>query len=397
MKKIILQINVSANWGSTGKIVEQIGQCAIKHGWESYIAYRHNHHSSQSHMIQVSGKYGKYFHYLGNYLFDKEGLYSSHDTRKLIERIEQIKPAVVHLHNIHDHWLNYQLLFGFLNLTDIKVVWTFHDCWAFTGHCFHFVTKNCERWKTQCRDCPLQHEYPKTLVDRSARNFKLKKKLFGGCNNLSIVACSEWLGDFVKESFLRDKPLEIIHNGIDLNVFKPSKSKKSLEDGVFRVLAVSNVWNKEKGIEDIYKLRECLSDEFFITVVGLTSEQVEALPYGIKGIQRTQNLQELVDLYSESDVLINTTYADTFPTVNLEALACGTSVITYRTGGSPEAVDNCTGVVVEQGDIRGMAHAIRSMKKTPLSSIECHKKAEREFDKSICFNKYVELYEKIIK
>ena len=396
MKKL-LQINISANWGSTGKIVELIGQCAIKHGWESYIAYRYNHHSSQSHLIQVSGKYGKYLHYLGNYLFDKEGLYSSHDTRKLIERIEQIKPAVVHLHNIHDHWLNYQLLFEYINLTDIKVVWTFHDCWAFTGHCFHFVTKNCDRWKTKCHDCPLQHEYPKTLVDRSTKNFELKKKLFGGCKNLSIVACSEWLGDFVKESFLKDKPLKVIHNGIDLDVFHPTVPKESLRDGKFRILAVSNVWNKEKGIEDIYKLRECLSDEFFITAVGLTSEQIEVLPFGIKGIQRTQNLQDLVDLYSKSDVLINTTYADTFPTVNLEALACGTSVITYRTGGSPEAVDDRTGIVVEQGDVRGMAHAIRSMKKTPLSSIECRKKAEREFDKSICFNKYVELYEKIIK
>ena len=396
MSKTLLQINVTANLGSTGKIAEQIGQCATKYGWESYIAYRWNHHSSQLHLIRVSSKYGKYFHYLGNYLFDKEGLYSSHDTRKLIERIVQIKPAVVHLHNIHDHWLNYKLLFEYLNQTDIKVVWTFHDCWALTGHCFHFVTKNCDRWKTQCHDCPLQHEYPNTLVDRSSKNFELKKKLFGGNRNLSIIACSRWLGNFVKESFLKDKPLKVIHNGIDLDVFHPIAPKKSLEDGKFRILAVSSVWNRAKGIDDIYKLREILSDDYLITVVGLSKNQEKTLPLNITSVQRTQNVQKLVELYSESDVLINPTYADTFPTVNIEAFACGTPVITYRTGGSPEAIDEKTGVVVEQ-NVKELADAICRMKEKPLSAVDCRKRAELYFDKDKCFEEYIKLYEHLVK
>lgn len=393
----LLQINVTANWGSTGKIAEQIGQCAIKFGWNSYIAYRWNHHPSMSNLIRVSGKYGIYSHYLGNFLFDKEGLFSSRDTKQLITRIKKIKPDVIHLHNIHDHWINYKLLFEYLNQTEIKVVWTFHDCWPFTGHCFHFVTKNCDRWRIQCHDCPLQHEYPKTLVDRSTKNFELKKKLFGGNKNLSIVACSEWLGNFVKDSFLKDKPLTIIHNGVDLKVFHPTVPKKSFEDGKFRILAVSNVWNKEKGIGDIYKLSETLSVDYQITIVGLSEKQVKTLPSGIIGIQRTQNIQELVDLYSESDVLINPTYADTFPTVNLEALACGTPIITYRTGGSPEAIDEKTGVIVEQGNVEGMTDAILRMKGKTVFAVDCRKRAEQRFNKDKCFEKYIKLYEHLIK
>lgn len=393
----LLQINVTANWGSTGKIAEQIGQCAIKFGWNSYIAYRWNHHPSMSNLIRVSGKYGIYSHYLGNFLFDKEGLFSSRDTKQLITRIKEIKPDVIHLHNIHDHWINYKLLFEYLNQTEIKVVWTFHDCWPFTGHCFHFVIKNCDRWRILCHDCPLQHEYPKTLVDRSTKNFELKKKLFGGNKNLSIVACSEWLGNFVKDSFLKDKPLTIIHNGVDLKVFRPTLPKKSFEDGIFRILAVSNVWNKEKGIGDIYKLNETLSGDYQITVVGLSEKQVKTLPSGIIGIQRTQNVQELVDLYSESDVLINPTYADTFPTVNLEALACGTPVITYRTGGSPEAIDEKTGVIVEPGNVKGLTEAILKMKEKPLFAVDCRKRVELCFDKDKCFEKCIKLYENSIK
>ena len=395
MKKL-LQINVSANWGSTGKIAEQIGQCAIINGWESYIAYRQNYNPSQSQLIRVSRKYGKYIHYLGNYLFDKEGLFSSRDTKKLIEKIKIINPNIVHLHNIHDHWLNYKLLFEYLNQTDIKVIWTFHDCWAFTGHCFHFVTKKCEKWKTSCYECPLQHEYPKTLVDRSKKNYELKKKLFGGCKNLSIVACSDWLGNFVKESFLKNKSFIIIHNGIDLNIFHPTIQKKSIEDSKYRILAVSNVWNKEKGINDIYKLRELLSEDFLITVVGLTSRQVKSLPNGIIGIEKTQNVQELVDLYSSSDLLINPTYADTFPTVNLEALACGTPVITYNTGGSPEAIDEFTGIVVEQGNTKALANAILRMKDSPLSSEACRQRAILLFNKDKTFRQYLDVYNQLI-
>lgn len=393
--KVLLQINVTANWGSTGKIAEQIGLCAMMNGWESYIAYGRWCNPSKSHLIKIGNKLDMYMHYAEQRIRDNEGLCSRGATKRLIKLISEIRPDVVQLHNIHDHYLNYRLLFEYLNKTEIKVVWTMHDCWAFTGHCSHFITKGCERWKTDCFDCPLQREYPKTLFDRSKKNFTMKKNLFGANNNLTIIACSEWIANFVRQSFLKNKSIRVINNGVDLNVFKNSASLCTNKK-YFQVLAVSNVWNKDKGFDDILNLRKILSSEYEMTIVGVTKQQLNSLPQGLVGIERTQNVQELVALYSKADVFINPTYADNFPTVNLEALACGTPVITYRTGGSPEAIDERTGVVVEQGDVNGLVEAIYRMKEDPLSSADCRKRAEDYFEKDKCFEKYIELYNSLI-
>ncbi|MBO4334146.1 MAG: glycosyltransferase [Paludibacteraceae bacterium] len=395
----LLQINITANWGSTGKIAESIGLAAMKQGWESYIAYGRWCNPSKSHLIKVGCKLDMYLHYGEQRIRDNEGLCSRGATKRLIRQMQEIKPDVVQLHNIHDHYLNYRLLFDYLNQTDIKVVWTFHDCWAFTGHCFHFVTKKCGKWKTGCFDCPLKSEYPKTILDRSKEHWQLKKELFTGCENLTIVPVSDWMGDFVKQSFLRKKKIHVIKNGVDLNIFRPSLSALDKDSKhKFKILAVSSVWYPDKGELDIYKLHNMLSeDEFEITMVGLSAKQVKKLPSGIIGIQRTQNVQELVQLYSNADVLINPTYADTFPTVNLEALACGTPVITYRTGGSPEAIDDKTGVVINQGDVESLASTIMSMKTNPLSSEDCRMRAEKYFDKDKCFEQYIHLYNELLE
>lgn len=395
-KHILFQINECLNY-STGNISQSIGNAAISIGWDSWIAYSSREPAvpSFSHIIKVGGFLNPYIHYAENRLFDREGLSSRRATRELVKQIQEIKPDIVQLHNIHDHWLNYRILFEYLNSTDIKVVWTFHDCWAITGHCFHFVTKGCDRWKTECHDCPLQREYPKTLLDRSRKNFELKKRLFTSNPNLAIVGCSNWMADLVHMSFLKDKRIEVIHNGIDLNVFKPSGSKPN--DGTFKVLAVSNVWNKEKGYYDILKLREHLPTDYEIIIVGLTADQFKELPKGIKGIQRTQNVREIVELYSSSNVLINPTYADTFPTINIEALACGTPVITYKTGGSPEIIDEKTGIVVEQGNLEALTNAITSLREKPLDSKECRKRAETLFNKEERFKDYINLYEQLLK
>lgn len=392
----LLQINITANWGSTGKIAETIGAVALKEGWESYIAYGGSGNTSQSKLIRIGGRLNRYFHFAEQRIRDNEGLCSRKPTKELIKQIKLINPDIIQLHNIHDHYLNYQLLFEYLHQTDIKVVWTFHDCWAFTGHCFHFVTKGCEKWKTGCFDCPLRHSYPKTCLDNSKRNYELKKKLFAGYENLTIVPCSDWMAGFVRQSFLSGKRIEVIKNGVDLKVFKPSSVDN--RDGRFNVIAVSSVWNKEKGLADIFKLRELLPDNYTITIVGLSEQQLSELPQGIIGIRRTQNVQELVDLYSNAAVLINTTYADTFPTVNLEALACGTPVVTYRTGGSPEAVSEDTGFVVGQGDVDAMAEAVETIcdNDTVNYAAACRQRAEDLFDKDRCYEKYLKLYNSIL-
>lgn len=388
---ILLQINVTANWGSTGKIAEAIGNSAIENGWGSYIAFGRKHNPSSSKVIKVGTKIDTYIHYAYNRLFDMEGRSSKQATKALVKKIKELGPNIVQLHNLHDHYLNYQILFEYLNQTDIKVVWTFHDCWAFTGHCYHFIEQNCMKWKTGCNHCIRRNKF----VDRSQENYLLKKKLFMGNKNLTIVPCSEWMADFVKDSFFKNKRIQVIHNGIDLSVFKVIPEIKK-RDGKFRIVAVSNVWLPYKGIYDVFKLRGLLADEYEITMVGLSKEQLNKLPLGIRGIQRTQNVQELVKLYNESDVLINPTYADTFPTVNLESLACGTPVVTYNTGGSPEAIDEKTGIVVEQGNIDAMAAAIRQLKMSPLSAKDCRMRAEEYFDKDKCFSEYIKLYENLM-
>ena len=390
MSMILLQINATANWGSTGKIAEQIGLRAMAHGWDSYIAYGRMMNPSRSKLIKIGSASDNYIHYAHDRLLDMEGLSSKSATRDLVHKISEIRPDIVQLHNIHDHFLNYQILFEYLNSTNIPVVWTFHDCWAFTGHCYHFIQENCTRWQEECHNCIKRNK----LVDRSSENFLLKKRLFGSNNNLTIIPCSEWMGNFVKKSFLKDKHIEVIHNGIDTSLFHPLKdiSKTLVSPKPFRIIAVSNIWLPYKGEQDIYKLRELLpQSDFEIIMVGLSTDQIKRLPSGIRGIQRTQNMQELVKLYSAA----NPTYADTFPTVNLEALACGTPVITYKTGGSPEAIDKKTGVVVEQGNISGLADAIKNMKVAPLSAKDCRRRAEMYFDKNKCYERYVELYDEL--
>lgn len=393
MKKKLLQINVTANWGSTGKIVEAIGKSAVENGWESYIAYGRMGNLSASHLIKVGSKMDNYIHYAYNRLFDKEGRSSVQATKILVKQIIAIKPDIVQLHNIHDHYLNYQILFEYLNQTNIKVVWTFHDCWAFTGHCYHFVQQNCMKWKTECEQCVKRNKF----VDRSRENFLLKKSLFTGNKDITIVPCSEWMGNLAKESFLKEKRIQVIHNGVDLNTFKVLPNGRK-NDRKFRIIAVSNVWQPYKGINDIFKLREMLSDDYELTVVGLAKKQLKTVPIGIRGITRTQNVQELVKLYNEADVLINPTYADTFPTINLESLACGTPVITYRTGGSHEAIDDKTGIVVERGDIKMLQEAIETICTSNIDySVNCRQRAEKYFNKDDRFREYIDLFNQLLR
>lgn len=393
----VLQINATANWGSTGKIADQIGLISKEHGWESYLAYGRYMAPSTNKLIHIGFKITPYLHFVEQRIFDNEGQCSRLETKKLIKQIKQIKPDIIHLHNIHDHYLNFKLLFEYLNGIDIKVVWTFHDCWAITGHCMHFVTKNCNRWITGCYDCPMKREYPRTFLDRSKQNWELKKRLFSENKNLTIVACSNWIADFVKKSYLSQKHLEVIHNGCDIKLFAPQKRQYSEK---YRIIAVSSVWYPNKGELDIYKLRSMLpEDEYEITMVGLSAEQVKKLPYAIIGIQRTQNVQELAKLYSDADVLINPTYEDNFPTVNIEALACGTPVITYRTGGSPEAVDELTGSVVDQGNLAALCKEIQRFKIENFKEkhrMDCRLRANMFFDKDKCFERYIELYNRIV-
>ncbi len=389
----LFQINECLNL-STGKIAQAIDEMALLRGWESYIAYsgREKAVPSKSHTICIGNYADACMHYARQRLFDNEGLLSKRYTRELIAKIDKVQPDIIQLHNIHDHWLNYPLLFEYFATLYTPIVWVQHDCWAFTGGCMYFDMLNCSRWKNGCKGCPDKRTL---LKNQSVRNFNLKRDYLAKIKNLTFVPVSDWLADILRESVQKDRPIITIHNGTDLNTFKPINSLKP-SNGKFRILGVAAVWDARKGLDDFVELKSMLSDDFVITLVGLTKKQIKNLPAGIAGIGRTSNVQELAKLYGESDVFVNPTYSDNFPTTNIEALACGTPVITYKTGGSPEAIDNKTGIVIKQGDVVSLANAIMWMKGNPFSSADCRKRAEDHFDKDKCFEKYIELYDEIL-
>lgn len=391
----LLQINVDSALYSCGKICEDIAKVAKSEGWDPYIAYGRERKGGVNKEIKIGSMLDVYEHYLEHKIFDCEGMASRRATKKLVKEIQKLNPDIIHIHLIHDHYLNYRILFDYLSTINTPVVWTQHDSWNITGHCYHFVSKNCEKWKNECFSCPLIHEYPFSLIDRSRKNYQLKKESFNKVNNLTIVSCSQWLDSFIGQSFLKDKAHLVIHNGVDTNRFKPTIDKNEKK---IRILGVALPWSKAKGIEDFFVLRTLLPiSEYEIIMVGLKKKQIKNLPRGIVGIERTHNVEELVDLYSSSHVLVNMTYADNFPTINLEALACGTPVITYNTGGSPESLSEKTGVVVKQGDVKAVAEAITNMKRFPLSSEDCRKRAVSMFNKESCFKRYIDLYYDLLK
>lgn len=394
---VLLQINVYSNFLSIGKICEDIGKTALKHGWESYVMYGRKAFPSVNKNIRIARMFNTYLHYFEQKIFDDEGCASRFVTKRLIKKITKLNPDIIHLHDIHDHYLNYPILFKFLKESGKPVIWTQHDCWAFTGRCFYFDMVNCERWINGCYKCPLHGVYPNnTLLDSSKSNYLKKRNSFLSVDNFVLVACSNWMASLLKKSFFKEKRIQVIHNGIDLSKFKPSGEK--LSSKIFRILGVAAVWDARKGLKDFYTLRERLPiDEYSITLVGLTSSQIDALPNGIKGISRTGSINEMIDLYTHSDVLLNTTYSDNYPTTHMEALACGTPVITYDTGGASESLDENTGIVIKQGDIEALIKAIISIKQIPFSSKNCVERARKCFDKDECFESYIQLYEELLK
>lgn len=400
----LLQINTVINSGSTGRIAEEIGLRIIEKGGESFIAFgRKTERPSKSHKIQIGNKQDIFLHGIGTRLTDRHAFFSKKATEKLILQITKANPDIIHLHNLHGYYLNIEILFNYLSNVKTPIVWTLHDCWPITGHCTHFSYINCEKWKTHCNKCPQKKEYPTSFfIDNSCDNFEKKRKLFTSVENLTIVPVSYWLADLVNESFLQKYPIQVIHNGINSGVFKPTNTHKIKEKynlfDKFILLGVASIWDKRKGLEDFIKLSGLLKKDEALILVGLTDKQIKLLPKNIIGIKRTEDIDELAELYSCSDIFVNPTWEDNFPTTNLEALACGTPVVTYKTGGSPEAISLEAGFVVEQGDITALRKVIDKVKYNGKNLYQeaCRNRALLFFKKEDRFDEYIRLYKKLI-
>ncbi|MBQ9567530.1 MAG: glycosyltransferase [Lachnospiraceae bacterium] len=394
-------INTVIGTGSIGRISCGTADEILSHGGEVLLCRGRGEEVSGYDNYRIGSDADMYLHGVLSRITDRHGTYSRKATERLIAKLEEYRPDLIQLHNIHGYYVNYKVLFTWLKQAGIPVVWTLHDCWSFTGHCVHYEYRGCDRWKDgSCGPCPEKKVYPASLIcDASKKNYSDKKECFTGIDRLQLVTPSEWLAGQLKESMLAEYPVKVINTGIDLGVFRPVgtdlRERYGIGDRIL-LLGVANPWRDRKGMFDMAKLAMRLDPErYAIAMIGLKRSQMNMLPPNILKIGHTDSVEELVEWYSAADIYVNLTYEDTFPTTNLEAQACGTPVITYRAGGSPETLDDNTGVVTEKEDLKAVISAIELLgRKQPGISGDCRERASR-YDRKDRFREYYELYQEI--
>ncbi len=395
----IVEIN-SVLHGSTGKIARQLGTLAAERGHTVTLCVpkgRHNAPMETGLKLDLFGsRCSEDLHILLTRLTGFHGCFSSLATASLLRRLKKEKPDLIHLHNLHNSYINLPQLFRFIKKHRIPVVWTLHDCWAFTGQCPHFTLAKCKKWKSGCHHCPQYRHYPQSYVDRSKSMWKKKKSWFTGVEKLTVVTPSQWLSRLAGQSFLKDYPIRVIHNGIDLDVFQPRVSnfrqKHGLE-GKKIILGVAFGWPYSKGLDVFIELSKGLDESYQIILVGTDDGIDQSLPGNILSIHRTHDQKELAELYTAADVLANPTREENFPTVNMEALACGTPVVTFDAGGSPEILDETCGSVVPCDDIAAFEQELRRVcQDRPYTQEACLRRAW-QFSSRDCFEDYLRLYE----
>lgn len=400
-KGLVLQIN-SSNHGSTGHIMLNLSRVAERHDYKSLVSYpasRSNRSKIVDNSIEIGTIVERNLHIKLAYLTGWNGKFSKCATKKFLKSVKKINPDIIHLHNLHNCYINLEMLFEVIKAKNIPVVWTLHDCWAFTGQCPYYSMVSCDKWTEECYECPQYRMYPESLVDKTREMFNLKKNWFTGVENLTIVTPSKWLKEQVKRSFLKDYSTKVIYNGIDLNLFKPIKSdfreKFSIQDKKV-ILGVANPWSKRKGLDLIVELSKILDESYQIVLVGLSKKQIETLPKNIIGLERTSNQQELIKIYSTSDFFINPSVEETLGMVTIEAMACGTPVIVSNYTAVPESVDEKCGVVVNEYSVDGFYNGIKAVENMRISQ-EALLEHAANFDGIIKYKEYIEVYNNILR
>lgn len=396
----ILQIN-SSNFGSTGNIMLNISKIAQEQGYISYVAYansRSNKNKNVNNSILIGNMLGRNLHLRLAYYTGFNGCFSTWATRRFLRKIDEIKPNIIHLHNLHNCYINLEMLFNYIKQRNTPVVWTLHDCWAFTGQCPHFTMVKCKKWKTGCFDCPQYKEYPASRVDRSEKMYELKKEWFTGVNNLTIVAPSKWLANEVKESFLKEYPVKVINNGIDLNVFKPTPSNFRKEYNLnhkIMLLGVADSWSKKKGLDIFIELSKKLNKNYKVVLVGLSPEKIDKIPSNILGLPKTNSPKELAEIYTAADYFINPSIEETMGLVTVEALACGTPAIVSNSSAVPEMIDYKCGIVVNKCSSDSFVEILKNLDCNFLHE-DCLIWA-RNFEMKVKFSEYIDVYKSINK
>ena len=403
----IVQINSVVNTGSTGKIAEAIGKEILRAGGSSCIAYGRSIGSgdSQSELYRIGNQFSNFRDLVSSRFLDNQGFNSTFATKKLLRFLEQKEIDLLHLHNLHGYYLHMGVLLSWAANRSVPIVLTLHDCWTFTGHCAYYDLISCEKWRTGCHSCPQTKAYPKSFgIDNSKPNFERKQMLFHNLKSFTTVAVSNWLNNQIQESTLKPTKKFVVHNGVNLDIFMPynddNHNALRRKYGMGKepiLLGVANVWDTRKGLNDLISVSKSLNTAHILVLIGLTQSQIDDLPDGIYGLTRTENQIDLSLFYSAADVYVNPTYEDNFPTTNIEALACGTPVITYNTGGSPEAICERSGKVVPVGNIEALKKAVKkTLGRKEEFTGHCVARAKELFDEKKVYKKYIEIYEDLI-
>lgn len=418
----IAQINVVASL-STGRIAVQLCRLASQAGHKALLCHSRDHAPREIASFRIGSRMDMLLHAGLSRLTDRAGFYSRRATKRLIRQLEAYQPDLIHLHNLHGYYLHLPTLFTYLKRKDLPVVWTLHDSWAYTGHCAYYTTAlgapplqavrrrakqesvGCERWRGGCGQCVLKHAYPCSWgPDQSARNWKEKRELFTGVPHMVLTTPSEWLRDEVKQSFLKNYPVYVLPNGLDLSVFQPCQDAEYMADvarfyGLERtggrklVLSVAAVWDERKGLADLIELSGRLGEAYCVAAVGLDENQLEALPrHTVLGVKRTANLNDLCALYTAADVYVSASHEETMGMTLVEALACGTQVICYDATAMPEILTPQVGEAVPLGDIDALADAVRRLCDEPKAAGDCVARAA-EYESGKRFGAYIRLYE----
>ncbi len=398
-KKKLVQINTVCNT-STGKLMGDIQRKANEVGYETLSIVGRRKVFQDIRCEKIGNSISFWIHVAINTVFDRQGYGSYFVTKKIVRRLREENPDIIHLHNLHGYYINLPLLFNYLS-KEFKgeIYWTFHDCWPITGHCAHFSASECFKWKSGCSKCPNKMVYPiSLLMDLSSRNYQDKKEMFCSLKSLTILTPSEWMAGWINSSFLRQYPIVVVNNGIDLKTFfyrKPAdeifdKYKISRQKKV--ILGVSSVWNERKGLNDFLALAEALSAEYQILLVGLSKKQLRKMPANIVGIPRTENVEELTMIYSLSHILINPSLEESFSLVTAEAIACGTPVIVLDTSAVKELVCEDNGIVLSRHEVIDYMEAIKKVEEKQLSR-ETVMQTAQKYDVEVFAEKVIQLYE----
>lgn len=365
----VLQINSVCGIRSTGRICVELAEQLEREGHEVKIAYGREKvpQKYEKYAVRIGSEFDVRVNALKARCFDNEGFNAQKQTKKFLKWAEEYNPDLLWLHNLHGYYINVELLFEWIkSRPNMQVKWLLHDCWAFTGHCSHFSMKKCYKWKASCSNCPQKKEYPGSIfADNSRDNFERKKSAFTGVKNMTLLTPSNWLADLVRQSFLKEYPIEVRYNTIDSRIFKPTPSdfrQRYGLDGKKVVLGVSSVWNERKGLNDFIKLSDMLDDRYCIFLVGLSRKQINKLPQNIMAIERTDNAIELAEIYTAADIFLNPSKEETFGLTTVESLACGTFPVVYK-GTACEEIVNLYGGAAVADNVQSLFEKVQEVTK----------------------------------